>query len=272
MLLDRPIVMAILNLTPDSFSDGGRYPTVDDAVRAAEGMLEEGADLIDLGGESTRPGAARITMESERERVLPVLRELRRRLPAAVLSVDTTRHEVAREALAEGAQAINDVSALRLDPDIAAEVSGAGAGLVLMHSRGTVETMASYALAEYGADVTAEIMAELQPSVARALEAGVRREAIVLDPGIGFAKRSEHSLAALRGLERLTSLGFPVLVGASRKRVVGEIAGEPRPERRLMGTLGAHVAALARGARIFRVHDVRAHRQALDVAWRILHA
>jgi dihydropteroate synthase len=270
--LDRPVVMAILNLTPDSFSDGGRYPTVDDAVRAAEGMLEEGADLIDLGGESTRPGAARITMDAERDRVLPVLRELRRRFPGAVLSIDTTRHEVARAALDEGAHAINDVSALRLDPVMAAAVAAAGAGLVLMHSRGTVENMASYALAEYGASVMSDIVAELKPAIARALEAGVSREAIVLDPGVGFAKRSEHSVAALRDLASLASLGFPVAVGASRKRVVGEITGEPVPERRLMGTIGVHVAALARGARIFRVHDVRPHRQALDAAWRIIHA
>ncbi|HSA54683.1 MAG TPA: dihydropteroate synthase [Gemmatimonadaceae bacterium] len=268
--LDRPRIAGILNVTPDSFSDGGRYASVEDAARAAEGMLAEGADLIDVGGESTRPGARRITSDEELARVLPVVRVLRQRVPEAVLSVDTTRAEVARAVLDAGAHAINDVSGLRLDPAVADVVASHGAGLILMHSRGSVEEMAGYALAAYGADVVAEILRELEPSVERALQAGVAREAIVLDPGIGFAKRSEHSLAALRGLDRLAAAGFPVMIGASRKRVVGEITGESAPDQRAAGSVGAHVIALARGARLFRVHDVRVHRHALDVAARIL--
>ena len=270
LALDRAVVVAILNVTPDSFSDGGRYTTVESARRRASEVLGEGADAIDIGGESTRPGAQRIDVSDELERVLPVVRAVRRDHPGAVLSVDTTRREVAKAVLAEGADVINDVSGLRLEPGLAEEAAGARAGLVLMHSRGSVEEMAGFSLALYGVDVADDVAAELVASIARARAAGVSEHAIVVDPGIGFAKRPEHSLAVLRDLHRITALGFPIMVGASRKRVIGELTGELDATRRVDGTLGAHVAALARGARIFRVHDVRAHRHALDVAWRIL--
>ena len=270
LALDRAVVVAILNVTPDSFSDGGRFLSLEDARRRASEAFEEGADAIDIGGESTRPGARRIEASEELERVLPVLRVVRREHPASFISVDTTRRETARAVLAEGADAINDVSGLRLEPSLADEVAAAGAGLVLMHSRGSVEEMASFALANYGQLVADDVAAELGTAIARARNAGIADGAIVVDPGIGFAKRTEHSLAVLRDLSRITALGFPVMVGASRKRVIGEVTGEDDPAGRLAGTLGAHVAALARGARLFRVHDVRAHRQALDVAWRVL--
>jgi dihydropteroate synthase len=233
-------------------------------------MIDEGADVIDIGGESTRPGMRPVPAAVELERVLPVLGAVRRDHPGVAISVDTSKAVVAGACLAEGADAINDVTGLREEPAIADAAAAAGAGLVLMHSRGGMEQLASYELATYGDDVVGEVCEELRASVARAGAAGVPAEALVVDPGIGFSKRTEHSVAMLRGIDRLASLGFPVMVGASRKRVIGELTGEKRPGERDRGTVGAHVAALARGARLFRVHDVRAHREALDVAWQIL--
>jgi len=267
--VDGPIIMGILNATPDSFSDGGRFFSPTAAVAHALGMIEAGADIVDVGGESTRPGAEPVSESEEIERVLPVVEELARRQPQAAISIDTVKSGVARVALDAGAHIVNDVSALRLDPAIAKACAERGAGLVLMHSRGSVADMATFAHAEYR-DVVAEVVAELGESVVIARKAGVQDQQIVLDPGVGFSKKSEHSLAILAGLRRLTNLGFPVLVGASRKRFIGEITGVGEPGLRLGGTLGASVAALALGAHIFRVHDVREHREALDVAWRII--
>lgn len=266
LTLDRPRIMGIVNVTPDSFWMGGRHSGLAAALAAAERHLEEGADLLDLGGESTRPGAVRIPVEEELDRVVPVLRELVRRWPGLLISVDTTRAEVAEVALGEGAAAINDVSGLRLDPRLGRVVAEAGAGIILMHSRGGVEEMASYELARYGADPVGEIVAELGDALARATRAGIEDDAVVLDPGLGFAKRTEHSIVVLAELERLTGLGYPVLVGPSRKRFVGEVAGGLPPEERLEGTIAACVAAFLSGATIFRVHDVQAIRRALAVA------
>lgn len=265
----RPIIVGILNVTPDSFSDGGRFATLGAAVARAEEMLGEGADVLDIGGESTRPGTTRISADEELARVIPVVREVQRRFPDAVLSVDTTRGEVARAVLDQGVHVINDVSGLRIDPSIGPLVTSTGAGLVLMHSRGAVEDMASYATATYGDDVVGEVRDELRAAVQRARASDVPEEAIVLDPGLGFSKRTGHSLAVLQQLERLTSLGYPIMVGASRKRVIGELTGEAVAARRDAGSVGAHVAALANGARLFRVHDVRLHRHALDAAWAV---
>jgi dihydropteroate synthase len=262
--------MGVLNVTPDSFSDGGQFADPIAAADWAEAMLEEGADIVDIGGESTRPGAQRVSEEEELGRVLSALREIRRRCGSALISIDTTRATVARAALEEGAQIVNDVSGLRWEPPVAELVARYGAGLVVMHSRGSLETMASYERATYGSDVVGEVMAELGRSLAVALAAGVPREAIVVDPGVGFSKRSEHSLAVLRGIPRLAQLGFPILVGASRKRLVGDLTGVAEPKGRLYGTLGVHLAALTLGARLFRVHDVAAHRQALDSAFAVL--
>jgi dihydropteroate synthase len=206
----------------------------------------------------------------ERRRVLPVVRELVRRLPDVPVCGDTVKADVARAALDEGAAAINDVSGFRLDPAMAKVCAETGAGVVLMHSRGTVSDMATYAHADYGADVTGEVMAELRARLDAARAAGVADDAVVLDPGIGFAKRAEHSLALLAELPRLRALGRPLYVGVSRKRFVGELSGAPDPADRVAGSVGAGCAALARGARLFRVHDVRAHRRALDVAWAVL--
>ena len=266
LFLHVPRVMGILNVTPDSFSDGGQFFSHESALHQAERLLDEGADILDLGGESTRPGAQPVSADEEIERVVPVLQQIVRRWPNALVSVDTVKSEVARAALAEGAAIVNDVSALRLDPRMGKVAAAADAALVLMHSRGTVEDMANYATAVYGADPVAEIVAELRAMAQRAEDAGVRRQAIVLDPGIGFSKKTEHSLAVIAQLQRITALGYPVLVGPSRKRFIGELTGNLPAHLRLEGTIAACVAALNNGARIFRVHDVAPVRKALLVA------
>jgi len=264
--LDRPVVMGILNLTPDSFSDGGRFFHPDQAVRRAREMAAEGADLLDLGGESTRPGAPEVSADEEASRVIPVLRALRDSV-GLPLSVDTRKAAVAREALAAGADVVNDVSALA-DPGMAGVVAPTGAGLVLMHMRGTPETMQSRA--EY-ADVVEDVAAELAVSLARADAAGIARGRVVLDPGLGFAKTAEQNLELIASLRRLQArLGRPVLLGPCRKSFIGALLGGVSAAERDAGTVGACVAGLARGARLFRVHDVRAARQALDVAWAVL--
>ena len=271
--LERPVIVGVLNVTPDSFSDGGVYLTPHAAQRHGDDLVAEGADVIDIGGESTRPqGARKVSEDEERGRVVPVVDWLRRQHPNVPISVDTTKSVVARAALDAGAHIINDVSGGRLDMHMCDVVAAARGGIILMHSRGSVETMAKYDYALYDDDPVRDIMHELSASAERALDSGIPRESIVLDPGIGFAKRTEHSLAVLRELQRIASLGYPLMIGASRKRMVGELSGVQDPRLRLAGTLGAHVTALANGARLFRVHDVRPHREALSVAWAILNS
>ena len=271
LTLDRPRILGIVNVTPDSFSDGGLFFSGDAAVEHGLRLVEEGADLLDIGGESTRPqGALPVDAAEELARVLPVVRGLRARAPGVPISVDTVKSEVAAAVLDEGAEVINDVSAFRLDPASAEVCARAGAGVILMHSRGTVADMATYQHASYSGDVAGEVIAELSESVRRAEAAGVPAARIAIDPGVGFSKRSEHSLAVLASLPRFAALGYPLVVGASRKRFIGELTGVSNPGERVEGTIGANVMALARGARIFRVHDVRAARRALDVGWAIL--
>lgn len=271
--VDRPLIVGILNVTPDSFSDGGRFAELHTAVDHVGNMIAEGADIIDIGGESTRPqNAHAISVDEELGRVVPVIHAVRRAFPDALISVDTTKSTVASATISAGANIINDVSGFRLDPRMGEVAATNGVGTVLMHSRGDVAEMATYARAAYGDDVVGEIVEELSTAVDVATSAGVDRRAIVLDPGIGFAKRSEHSLRVLAELDRVVALGFPVLVGASRKRFIGELSRVQRPADRVYGTIGAHVAALTTGARLFRVHDVAPNRQALDVAWGILEA
>jgi dihydropteroate synthase len=263
--LDRPLVVAILNVTPDSFSDGGRYLDPDAALCHAAALLEGGADMLDIGAESTRPGRpAPVSAEEEWRRLEPVLEELVRRFPHVPLSVDTVKGETARRGLEAGAWAINDVSALRLDPAVADACAAHGAGLVLMHSRGTVEDMASYDRARYH-DVVAEMVAELRAAVDCATAREVPPERLVLDPGLGFSKTPEQSWEALRGLPALAALGFPVMVGPSRKRFLGVVAGS-EPAARDRATAAACVAAYFLGASLFRVHDAGLAREALDVA------
>jgi dihydropteroate synthase len=266
-----PRVVGIVNATPDSFSDGGRLGSLDDARRYADRLITEGADVIDVGGESTRPqGAVPVPPDEELRRVVPVIAALRAAHPELPISVDTVKARVAAEAIAAGASIVNDVSAFRLDPDMAAVCARLGVGVILMHSRGDVSTMATFAHANYAGDVMGDVVSELLQAADRAIDCGVARERIVLDPGIGFAKRREHSLAVLAQLRRLAILGFPVMVGVSRKRFIGEITGVDAAADRVFGTVGANVAALERGARLFRVHDVRASREALDVAWAVM--
>ena len=269
--LDRPLVMGILNLTPDSFSDGGRiFSSEADVFDHAVGMLDSGADILDVGGESTRPGATPVAEQDELRRVLPVIERLSHERPRAIISIDTVKSRVARAALEAGAHIVNDVSGLRLDPGIASVCAKVGAGLVVMHSRGsTVSELASYTHASYG-DVVPEVLAELRKRIEMAHHGGVAAECIAVDPGIGFAKKPEHSLQVLGAIPRLADWGYPVVCAVSRKRFIGEITGVREPAARLAGTVGANVAALALGARIFRVHDIRATREALDVAWEIL--
>ena len=268
--LDAPRVVGIVNVTPDSFSDGGRLASPDDVRRHVDRLITEGADVIDIGGESTRPRAVAVPEAEELRRLMPVIAAVHRDHPEVPISVDTVKAGVAEEAIAAGASIVNDVSAFRLDPQMPALCARLGAGVILMHSRGDVSTMASFAHANYGKDVMGEVVSELLPATDRATDCGIARDRIVLDPGIGFAKRREHSLAVLAQLRRLAILGFPVLVGVSRKRFIGEITRVDLAAERVFGTVGANVAALERGARLFRVHDVRASRQALDVAWAIM--
>ena len=250
---DRTGVMGILNLTPDSFSDGGRLQSLEGAVRAAGRMLAQGAAVLDLGGQSTRPGAEEIGAEREIGRVVPVLGAIRAAYPEAVLSVDTFRAPVAEAALAAGADWINDVGSGRRDPEILKVVAEAGCPYVLMHSRG--DSCSMDGLAVY-ADVVAEVRQELLAATERALAAGLKGQQLIWDPGLGFAKTTEHNLALLRGLAELRAEGFPLLVGPSRKRFIGAVLDEPRPRARLWGTAAVCGQAIAAGASILRVHDV----------------
>lgn len=260
--LRRPLVMGVVNVTPDSFSDGGRYLDAGVAVARGVELLEEGADLLDVGGESTRPGAEEVPIEEEAARVVPVIVGLRERGITAPISVDTRKAEVARAALAAGADIVNDVSALD-DPGMARVVRDAGAGLVLMHMLGTPATMQ---LDPGYVDVVEEVADHLATALGRAVEAGIDPARVALDPGIGFGKTLEHNLSLLRGLPRLARLGRPVLLGVSRKAFIGRIVGRPDPDDRLAGTVGACVTGYLYGARIFRVHDARPVSDALRVA------
>jgi len=238
-------------------------------ITFAADLIAEGADVLDVGGESTRPSAVPVDEDEELRRVVPVVEALHSTYPRVPISIDTVKHRVADAGLAAGASIVNDVSGFRLDTKMASVCASRGAGVVLMHSRGNVGEMASFSHANYGDDAVAEIIGELRERVDDATRNGVQPNRIVLDPGIGFSKRSQHSVAVLAQVGRFAALGFPVLVGASRKRFIGEITGVKDPAARLAGTVAAHVAAMDRGARLFRVHDVRAHREALDVAWAI---
>jgi dihydropteroate synthase len=271
LALDRPRIVGIVNVTPDSFSDGGQLRTLDDVRGRVRRLIAEGADVIDIGGESTRPqGAVPVNVEEELRRVIPAIRSVAADFPGIPISIDTVKASVAAEALAAGASIVNDVSGFRLDANMAGVCVRSNAGVVLMHSRGDVADMATFTHADYGEDPVEEVTAELMRGVQHAVEAGVAPARIAIDPGIGFSKRGAQSLAMLRELNRFAQLGFPVLVGVSRKRFIGEITKAASPADRAAGTAGANVVALERGARLFRVHDVKLSRDALDVAWAIM--
>lgn len=257
-----PWVMAILNVTPDSFSDGGRHLAPGTAIESALAMHEAGADLIDIGGESTRPGAAPVSLDEEQHRILPVIEALAAR--GVVVSVDTRHAATMRAALSAGARIVNDVSALAHDPDARAVAAAASAPVVLMHMRGTPQTMTDHASYD---DVAADVTRELAARIAEAEAVGIARASIAVDPGIGFAKHHAHNIDLLDRLAVLHTLGCHILAGVSRKRFIGTLTGEAVADRRGPGSLAASLAALDRGATILRVHDVAATVQAVRV-WR----
>ena len=257
----RPLVMGILNVTPDSFSDGGSYGSVDNAVDRARAMIEEGADIIDIGGESTRPGSLPVDISEERRRVMPVIERI-----AAVskvpMSIDTTKSVIAAEAVAAGAVMVNDISALGTGPDMTAVVRETGAYVVLMHMRGTPTNMQddpSYV------DVVGEVYDFLSRRAEAALNGGIAADRIIVDPGIGFGKTLAHNLALLQRVARFRELGYPVLVGASRKGMIGTVTGAP-VSGRVFGTAAIVAHCVLNGVAIHRVHDVRAMREVCDMA------
>jgi dihydropteroate synthase len=263
--LDRPRLMGVLNVTPDSFSDGGRFLPVEAALAQARRMVGEGADLIDIGGESTRPGAPAVSGQQELDRVLPVIEALRRELPIP-LSIDTTKSAVAAAALAAGAMFVNDVSGLTFDPAMAATVAASGAGLFVMHTRGRPATM--QADTRY-ADLVGEVRESLERSVASAVAAGVAPERIAIDPGIGFGKDVPGNLELLRRLGEFAALGRPILLGTSRKSFIGRVLGQEDPLARQAGTLATVALGVAAGAWLFRVHEVGPAREAALMAWAV---
>jgi dihydropteroate synthase len=261
----RTLVMGILNVTPDSFADGGRNFDFDRAVAAGERMVAEGADIIDVGGESTRPGADPLPEDEELRRVLPVIERLSAEIDAPI-SVDTYKANVARQAVARGATIINDVSGLQYEPALGTVAAETGAALILMHTRG--RSLGMYELAVYD-DVVGEVTRELSAAIERATGAGVSRDKIVIDPGFGFAKRPEHSYEVLAHLDALAALDRPILSGPSRKSFLKSVLGEREPDQREWGTAAAVTASVLLGAHVVRVHGVREMVDVVRVADRI---
>ena len=279
----RTLILGIVNVTPDSFSDGGRYFAPGDAVNHALGLLEQGADMLDIGGESTRPGArvspgasptATVSTEEELRRVIPVIEQVKRRVPDSLLSVDTYKAEVAKRAIEAGAEIVNDVSALRWDPAMPQTVAELCCGVVLMHMRGRPEQWRTLPpLANH--EVVPLVMRELREWAAATVAAGIAPTHLVLDPGYGFGKSFEENYPLLAHLDALHALGYPILAGTSRKSFIGKTVGGGTPvppATRLYGTLASETAAILKGAHILRVHDVVAAREAAAVADAILNA
>lgn len=262
----RTLIMGVVNVTPDSFSDGGHFFETETAIQQGLKLLAQGADVLDIGGESTRPGSDPVSAEEELGRVLPVIQGVLAEAPQAVISIDTYRAQVADEAIKAGAQIINDVTALRGDPGMAALAASSGVGLILMHMQGQPKTMQ---LSPAYDDVVAEVGDFLLAQAQAAQAVGVARERIVIDPGIGFGKTLDHNLALIRGLAELGKPGYPVLLGASRKAMLGYITGKAAEER-LWATIGVHVAGALLGADMVRVHDVEPVRDAILVADAVL--
>jgi dihydropteroate synthase len=261
-VIDRPVLVGILNVTPDSFSDGGRFLDMQNALRQGRRMVAEGADIIDIGGESTRPGARPVAEQEELDRVIPVIENLRREIDRP-LSIDTTKSGVARQALAAGADFVNDISGLAFDPDMGRTVAEAQAGLIVMHTRGRPDVMQQDT--RY-TDLVAEVVAALKASIERATAAGIACDRIAIDPGIGFGKDVAGNLELLRRLADLTVIGRPIMLGTSRKSFIGRVLDQGLPEERLAGTLATIALGYAGGARLFRVHDVAAAREAATMA------
>jgi dihydropteroate synthase len=261
---ERTLVMGVLNVTPDSFSDGGEFFSLDRAIAHAEQMIAEGADIIDIGGESTRPGSAFVSEAEELQRVIPVIERLAAKSPVPI-SIDTTKSSVARAAIAAGAEIVNDISALRFDPSIADEAAKAKAGLVLMHSRGTPKTMQQVPPVD---DIMSEVIGGLRKSVAEALGRGVAQESIAIDPGIGFGKTLAQNVELIAKLDQLVIAfaEFPIMIGTSRKSFIGKLLDNAPADERLHGTIASVVASVMNGAHIVRVHDVKAAVETIKVA------
>jgi dihydropteroate synthase len=257
---ERTCIMGVLNVTPDSFSDGGEYTDPAHAIERVKRMIEEGVDVIDIGGESSRPGAKPVTPEEELRRIMPVIKGIKTSINVPI-SVDTYKSEVAREALEAGASLINDISALRKDPRMAGTIAEFDAGIVLMHMKGTPERMQD---APYYDDVIEEICEYLSGSIEIAVRAGIDPEKIIVDPGIGFGKRLEDNLTIIRELGRLEELEKPMLIGTSRKSFIGELTGKPAHSR-VFGTAASVVLAVMNGACIIRVHDVGPMKDVIQV-------
>ncbi|KAF3982091.1 MAG: dihydropteroate synthase [Methylococcales symbiont of Hymedesmia sp. n. MRB-2018] len=262
--------MGILNVTPDSFSDGGQYMNIASALQQTEKMLSEGADIIDIGGESSRPGSAPVSIDGQISRVVPIISAIRSELSETVLiSIDTTSSEVAKAAINAGANIINDISAGQHDPHIFSIAAEKNAAIILMHMQGTPKTMQDK---PYYKDVVNEVMDSLNDSIAEALHSEVKKENIIIDPGIGFGKRREDNLNLLAHLEQLVEMGFPVLLGTSRKRFMGSLCDVSEPAELAAATAATTALGVMVGVQLFRVHDVKENRQAADVAWAIKYA
>jgi len=265
--LDKPLIMGILNITPDSFSDGGKYTSIDDALKQVERMLVEGVDIIDIGGESTRPGSDPVAAIDQIQRVIPVITAIRQQLKSDILiSIDTTSSAVAKAALATGANIINDVSAGQDDEAILSLAAQTDVPIILMHSQGTPKTMQDN---PHYNDVVQEVIGALKKRIDAALKAGIKKENIAIDPGIGFGKRKQDNLDLLAHLDALVALGFPVLLGTSRKRFMGALCDVTEPAELVTATAVTTALGVMAGVQIFRVHDVKENRQAADVAWAI---
>lgn len=264
--INRPLIMGILNITPDSFSDGGKYAGLDSALQQVELMLSEGADIIDIGGESTRPGAETVSSSVQIQRVVPVILAIRQMAQHVLISIDTTSSVVAKAALEAGANIINDVSGGRADPAILTLAAKTRAPIILMHSPGRSKTMQDN---PYYEQVVQEVIEALNDNIAAALKAGVKKEHIAIDPGIGFGKRKQDNLDLLAHLDSLVALGFPVLLGTSRKRFMGTICAVTEASELVTATAVTTALGVMAGVQMFRVHDVKENRQAADVAWAI---
>lgn len=259
--------MGVLNVTPDSFSDGGMYPSSKDAITRGIEMVEQGADIIDIGGESTRPGAQRVDAKEQKRRVIDVIAGLRKDLPGNIhISIDTTLVEVAKASLEAGATMLNDVSAGREDEGILKLAAKTGMPICLMHMQGNPGNMQDNPSYK---NVTKEVSEFLIKQANKAESIGVLKENIILDPGIGFGKSTQHNLELLRDLDAITALGYPILLGTSRKRFMGKITNETNPSERMPATCATSALGVLAGVKIFRVHDIWQNRQALDVTWAI---
>lgn len=265
--INKPCIMGILNVTPDSFSDGGKYTDIDTAVVQAKIMLDQGADIIDIGGESTRPGSESVLAEEQILRVVPVIEAIRAQVSKTVLiSIDTTLSQVAKAALDAGADIINDISAGQSDNSILSLASEREVPIILMHMQGTPRDMQDNPFYE---NVVTEVVACLKLRVAEALAAGVKKEMIALDPGIGFGKRRDDNIELLAQLDQILKIGYPVLLGTSRKRFMGSICAETDPSELVTATAVTTALGVMAGVQMFRVHDVKENKQAVDVAWAI---